>query len=291
MPLAARSLPQPHPAVALMARETTVREAPVSRVLAGEAVPDDRWALRGEEFLFRTIEGIGLHYRRGDGITLDCPPGIDQRTITLWLNGTLYAAIAALNGLFPLHASAVEHRGKVFAFTGPAGAGKSTLVAALGRAGFAQFCDDTLILDIAGGGPPVCLPGHKRLKLWAEGVALAGVEPGDQVAVAYPKHFVDPVGGTITEPLPLAELVFLETGDTPLVAPLAGGERIERLQDDHYTAELWRQANAQQRPERFATLAALARRITMRRFVRPFDPARFPAGIDCIAAHIRKTAA
>ena len=291
MPQAALALPQPHPALALMARETRVREGAVPRVLAGEAVPDDRWALRGEEFLFRTIDGIGLHYRCGAGITLERPAGTDPRTIELWLNGTLYAAIAALNGLFPIHASAVGHRGRVHAFSGPAGAGKSTLVAALGRAGFVQFCDDTLILDISGEGPPVCLPGHKRLKLWPAGVALAGVEPGELVAEDYPKHFVEPAGGAIVEPLPLAELVFLERGDEPLVAPLAGAERIARLQDDHYTAELWRQATDQPRAERFATLAELARRIAMQRFVRPFEPARFAQGIDRIAAHIRKATA
>lgn len=291
LPQAALALPQPHPAVALMARETAVREGPVPRTIAGETVADDRWALRGEEFLFRTIEGIGLHYRRGDGITLDRPPGIDQRTIALWLNGTLYAAIAALNGLFPFHASAVEHRGRVHAFTGTAGAGKSTLVAALGRAGFAQFCDDTLILDISGDGPPVCLPGHKRLKLWPEGVALAGVEPGELVAHDYHKHFVEPAAGTIAQPLPLAELVFLERGDAPQVVPLAGAERIDRLQDDHYTAELWRQANAKPRPEYFATLVALARRIAMQRFVRPFDPARFAESTGLMAAHIRRATA
>ena len=291
MPHPARPLPQPHPAVALMARETAVREGPVAHEIAGEAVPDDCWALRGDQFLFRTIEGIGLQYRRGEGITMDRPPGIEQRTIDLWLNGTLYAAIAALNGLFPFHASAVEHRGRIHAFTGTAGAGKSTLVAALGRAGFAQFCDDTLILDVSGDGPPVCLPGHKRLKLWPEGVALAGVEPGELVAHDYHKHFVEPVSGTVAEPLPLAELVFLERGDEPLVAPLGAAERIERLQDDHYTAELWRQANARPRPEYFATLAALARRIAMARFVRPFEPARFAQGIDHIAAHIRKAPA
>lgn len=296
MPHAARPLPQPHPALALMARETRVREGPVPRELAGRAVPDDRWMLRGEEFLFRTCEGIGLHYRRGAGITLESPAGTDPRTIELWLNGTLYAAIAALNGLFPLHASAVEHRGRVYAFSGPAGAGKSTLVAALGvaalgRAGFAQFCDDTLILDISGEGPPMCLPGHKRLKLWPEGMALAGVEPGELVAADYPKHYVEPAKGSIAEPLPLAELVFLEPGDDPLVAPLGGAERIERLQDDHYTAELWRQAADQLRAERFATLAALARRIAMGRFVRPLDPARFAESTDFIAAHIRKAPA
>ena len=300
MPSAARLLPQsqtaPHPALALMARETQVREGFVPRVLAGTALRDDSWVLRGDEFLFRTSDGIGLHYLRGAGITLEQPAGTDPRTIALWLGGTLYAAIAALNGLFPLHASAIEHQGQVYAFSGPAGAGKSTLVAALGvaaldRAGFAQFCDDTLILDIAGEGPPVCLPGHKRLKLWPEGVALAGVEPGELVAADYPKHYVQPAAGSIGEPLPLAELVFLERGDDPLIAALSGGERIDRLQDDHYTAELWRQATDRSRAERFAMLAALARRIPMSRFVRPFDPARFAHSTGFIGAHIRKAPA
>ena len=291
MPQAALALPQQHPALALMARETRVREGHVARSLGGIALPDDGWTLLGDAFLMRTEAGIGLHYRRGKGITLERPPGADPRSIALWLNGTLYAAIAALNGLYPIHASAVAHRGRVFAFTGATGAGKSTLVAALGRAGFAQFCDDTLILDISGEGPPVCLPGHKRLKLWPEGVALAEVEPGELVADDYPKHFVDPAGGTVAEPLPLAGLYYLEQGEFPEVAALAGGDRIERLQDDHYTAELWRQAAGETRAARFATLAALARRIAMQRFVRPFDPARFAEGIDFIATHIEGVSA
>ena len=295
MTQAALALPPQHPAIALMARETRVREGRVARTLGGTPLADDSWMLHGGEFLMRAEGGIGLHYRRGHGITLERPPGADPRTITLWLNGTLYAAIAALNGLYPIHASAVAHRGRVFAFTGATGSGKSTLVAALGRAGFAQFCDDTLILDISGasthGGPPLCLPGHKRLKLWPEGVALAGVEPGELVADDYRKHFVEPAGGTVGEPLPLAGLFFLEQGETPEVAPLAGGERIERLQDDHYTADLWRQATDQTRAARFATLAALARRMAMQRFTRPFDPARFAEGIDFIAAHIEGASA
>ena len=291
MPHAALALTPQHPAVALMARETRVREGRVAHSLGGISLHDDSWVLRGSEFLMRASGEIGLHYRRGEGITLEQPEGTDPRTIALWLNGTLYAAIAALNGLYPIHASAVAHRGRVFAFTGAAGAGKSTLVAALGRAGFAQFCDDTLILDISGEGPPLCLPGHKRLKLWPEGVALAGVEPGELVADDYHKYFVEPAGGTVAEPLPLAGLFYLEQGETPEVAPLAGGERIERLQDDHYTAELWRQAAGQTRAARFATLAALARRIAMQRFTRPFDPARFAEGIDFIATHIEGASA
>ncbi len=276
-----------------MDRETKLRTGPVPQVLGGFAVEPGQHFLHGEEFLLRTEGGIGFHYRRSEGIAVEAPTGTDPRDVSLWLAGSVHAAVAALNGLYPLHASAVAHEGRVHAFTGPAGAGKSTLVAALTKQGFTQFADDTLLLDLSGassneGSAPLCLPGHKRLKLWPEALALAGVEGRGEVAGDYPKQFVDPAAGFATSPLPLGELVFLETGETPCMEPLAGGERIARLQDDHYTAQLWLAAERPDRAARFAGLARLAGRIAMRRFVRPFDPARFDEGVAAIAAHIRR---
>lgn len=268
-------------------RETRVREGPVPNELDGVPVPRPGWRMGRDAFLLRADNGIALLYRRGEGITVEQPASADPRDVDLWLNGSVYSAVAALNGLFPLHASAVAHDGKVYAFSGPAGAGKSTLVAALGRAGFAQFCDDTLLVDTAGAGPVVCLPGHKRLKLWTEGAALAGVRGGAQVASDYAKVFVEPTAGTVERPLPLAELVFLEQGESEAVRPIVGGERIERLQDDHYTAQFWTLAGGRTRAQAFTELAGIAARIPMRRFVRPFAPAQFAAGVAFIAGHIR----
>ncbi|HUQ14231.1 MAG TPA: hypothetical protein VM055_08155 [Novosphingobium sp.] len=275
-----------HPAMALMARETRVREGAVAHDIDGVEVPAGAHCLAGDAFVMRGVDDLAFAYRPGEGITIEGLPDADPRHVQLWLHGTIYAAVAALNGLFPLHASAVAHEGRVYAFTGPTGAGKSTLVAALAKAGFAQFCDDTLLLELAADGPPTCLPGHKRLKLWPEGAALAGVRTGELVADDYAKHYVDPPAGVIAEPLPLAELIFLETGDGCAFVPISGGERIERLQDDHYTAQLWLAARRAARADRFAELAALASRITMRRFARPFDPARFAEGVAAAADHI-----
>jgi hypothetical protein len=174
--------PEPlHPALATMARETRVRRDAVARELDGETVAEGCWRLAGDAFLLSVEGGIRFHYRRGQGVTIDAPAGIDARDLELWLNGSVYAAVAALNGLLPLHASAVEHRGRVYAFAGPPGAGKSTLAAALGHDGVALWADDTLVLDLAGEGTVVCLPGHKRLKLWPDGVRLAGARAGEGV--------------------------------------------------------------------------------------------------------------
>lgn len=272
-----------------MERETAAREGRVPHELGGFAIAPGEHFLHGDAFVLRTTSGIGFHYRRGEGLIVEAPAGSDPRDVALWLAGSVHAAIAALNGLYPLHASAIVYEGRVHSFTGAAGAGKSTLVAALAQRGFTQFADDTLLLDLTNEGPPLCLPGHKRLKLWPDALALAGVQGRGEVAADYPKQFVDPPGRAATDPLPLAELVFLERGEAIRVEALAGGERIARLQDDHYTAQLWLAAARPDRAARFAGLARLAARIAMRRFVRPFDPARFEAATACIAAHVRET--
>jgi hypothetical protein len=102
------------------------------------------------------------------------------------------------------------------------------------------------------------------------------------------KRFVEPVAGTVEAVLPLAAIHFLEPGEEPRLQPISAGERIARLQDDHYTAELFERARGLSRADRFAQLAAIAARVSMTRFARPFDPARFREGRDFIADIIRE---
>ena len=130
------------------------------------------------------------------------------------------------------------------------------------------------------------MPGHKRLKLWPEGIVLAGAETREVVASFYPKYFADPPAWTVSEALPLAELIFLETADEPAVLPISAGERIARLQDDHYTTRLFERASNLTRPQRFMQLAAIAERLPMRRLARPFDHDSFEEGLAFIFNHI-----
>lgn len=273
-------------AMALMAAENRCVRGVAPGTIEGVEVVPGSWCLGQDAFQLRTADGIVLHYAQGAGVIVDAPESADPRDVRLWSEGTLYAAVAALNGLFPLHASAIAHEGRVFAFTGPAGAGKSTLVAALGQAGFAHFCDDTLILETVGAGPPIALPGHKRPKLWPEGAELAGVRAGERVASDYAKHFVDPAV-TVADPLPLAALFVLGESSEAGFGDLGLAERIGVLEDDHYTAELWRQAGRKPREQRFAELASLARRIPMQRFERPLDRERFAETVTLAKAQIR----
>ncbi|MFC4293813.1 hypothetical protein ACFO0A_01940 [Novosphingobium tardum] len=187
------------PAARLMERETRRRFAPVAAVLDGIAVEPGHSLLRGDAFVLNAGRDIVFHYRRGEGVTVSAPPQAEAGEVELWFNGSVYAAIASLNGLLPFHASAIAHEGRVHAFSAPPGGGKSTLTAALGREGFALFCDDTLILDISDPDRIMCLPGHKRLKLWPDALDLTGATGEEQVSAGYPKVFASPSAGAVSQ--------------------------------------------------------------------------------------------
>lgn len=280
--------------MALLRRETAVRYGTVPDALGAIAVGPEEYALVGDEFLMRTKDGLAFHYRKHQGVTVELGAQADPADEALYLNGSVYAAAASINGFYPLHASAIAVDGQVVAFNGPAGAGKSTLIAELGRRGYPMVCDDTLILDISASGPAsgpiLALPGHKRLKLTASAFVLTGAAQEERVAQTIDKHYAAPAAGTITEMLPLAALVLLTDGPRAVVERVRGGACLRALQDDHYTQGLFLAANRPDRAARFAQLARLAGAIRIYRFSRPHDIATFSADVDVVEEQLHALA-
>lgn len=259
----------------LLAEQTRVTYAPVPPALGGVAVGPGHSRILGASYLLHSDSGYRYFYKHGAGIRIERPANPDPAEEALWLNGSVYAAVASINGLLPIHASAIAHQGQVYAFTGPSGAGKSTLIAALGAMGLPMFCDDTLVLDLSNPAQIVCLPGHKRLKLSAEAIGLTGAVREEKVGAMIDKFYAAPPGGDVREPLPLARLVFLEEGPEPALLPVSGAQRFARLTDDHYTAELFALGRQLDLAGRFEIQARMAAQIEMARLVRPCDTARF----------------
>jgi hypothetical protein len=272
--------------ITLLQRETAVRYGTVPDGLGATPVGLEQYALVGDEFLMRTKDGLAFHYRKGHGVTVELGAQADPADEGLYLNGSVYAAAASINGFYPLHASAIAVDGQVIAFTGPAGAGKSTLIAELGRRGYPMVCDDTLILSTPAAGPIQALPGHKRLKLTSSAFELTGAAQQERVAQTIEKHYATPAAGTITRILPLTALFLLVEGPQAAVEPVRGGACLRALQDDHYTQGLFLAANRPDRAERFAQLARLAGAIGIYRFIRPHDARAFSADVDLLEEHL-----
>jgi len=270
----------------LMERETRVRHGPVDLDRFGGRLEPGHSHLEADSFLLHTPEGLRYFYSKGEGITICRDTAADASEENLWLNGSVYSAIACINGLVPIHASAVVHGGDVFAFTGPSGSGKSTLIAALGQLGLPMFCDDTLVLDLGEPDIVICLPGHKRLKLTPEALELTGARAEEKVGTDVDKYYAQAPAGDVMTPLPLAELTFLEVGTHLAMERLPGTERFLRTQDDHYTAHLFAVSRQFDRAAQFEHRSRLAQQIAMFRFARPWDRACFAETVAMAARHI-----
>lgn len=276
--------------IELMRRETRCSYGVVTHSLSSDPLRQCAWQLVGNQFLLR---GEGDHYflyRKGAGIKIERGADADLSEESLWLNGSVYAAVASMNGLLPIHASAVVANDMVFAIAGPPGAGKSTLTAALGRLGLPMFCDDTLVLDLSHPDRTDCLPGHKRLKLTREAIRLTGATEEEKVSATVDKYFARPLSGTVSSMLPLAELIHLERGEQTKIEAIRGAERLSRLDDDHYTNTIYARAQGFDRAALFGHLSHLSDRIAMARFVRPTSDADFEGVVETLRNYIRTRA-
>ena len=238
-------------------------------------------------FLLSLPMGLAFHYRRGAGTVFRRWPGVGDDVVALFFEGTVLGAIAWLNGFVPLRASAVLHGGKVHAFAGSAGAGKSTLAAALARHGMALCADEVLIIETDDPARTVVLPGTERAKLWGDALALVGCDAGPAVRPGIDKFHVPDLPAAPRTPLPLHRLYFLESGAQggPGIAGIPSSDRLERLASAWYRPQFFYPLVGPDHA--FETATRLARAVPMARFHRSRTPATFAAAVAMIAAHIR----
>jgi hypothetical protein len=120
----------------------------------------------------------------GDAVRCDPHPGCPLPTLRHLLLDQILPLALGLRGSLVLHASGVHVDGLgVVAFAGPAGAGKSSLAAAMGLAGHAIVSDDSLLVRRRGDRPFV-VPGYPGARLWRDAARGLGL-PLDGGAVAH----------------------------------------------------------------------------------------------------------
>ncbi|MEP5936804.1 MAG: hypothetical protein ABJ239_00600 [Erythrobacter sp.] len=197
----------------------------VERLVAEKLLFDDgKMRLARDRFTFTSPSGAQFRYVLGQRIALHVPDGLeDEARLFLW--GTVFGAVAWLNDLLPLHASAVEAGGRIIAFTADSGGGKSTLAAALAERDFRHVCDDTLVLAPSDAGF-VGLPDGKPLKLWDEALSLVSVSNLGRISTVPGKNYAE-VGNVCADPAPISDLVFMEEGEDVSLTPIIGSEKLQ----------------------------------------------------------------
>jgi hypothetical protein len=167
--------------------------------------------------------------RDGRRILVDPAPGASERDVRLYLLGTVLAALCHQLRLLPLHATAVEVGGEAAAIAGASGAGKSTLAAQFQARGRPVLADDLCAVQIVAGREPTVWPGLRRIKVWPDSLALAGLAGAVLPRVADDiDKLVLPVAPAAVRPRRLSRIYVLEPrdfGDVEIIR-LSGPEAV-----------------------------------------------------------------
>jgi hypothetical protein len=235
--------------------------------------------------VLRVLDTADYLVDAGASIRMALHPQGDLGMAKLYLLGSALGLALHQRGLLVMHASGVLHSGRVTMFVGDSGAGKSTLAAELARSGRGVLADDLLAVDLAEPGRPMVWPGARSFKLWADTLDALGLEKEEsrQVSNRLDKYFTLNPRTLADAPYPLAEIMVLDTceaGDAATVEIMASLQAVSAVSTFTYRPEfvglLGRQA------EHFRQCATLASQVTVRRFRRPWDPARIRSSVELL---------
>lgn len=154
--------------------ELTIRLGPVPAELDGAPRMAHEYEVSGGSILFRAFGVARFLMEDGMRITVELERGADPASMRVYLLGSALAALLHQRQCFPLHASAVLHKGRCHAFIGNSGAGKSTTAALLSQRGLPLVSDDILVLGQGAEGGAVAMPGVPTLKLWDDSAEATG---------------------------------------------------------------------------------------------------------------------
>jgi hypothetical protein len=186
-----------------------------------------------------------------------------------------------------LHSSAVEIRGCAVAFSGDAGAGKSTTAGAMALRGFPVLAEDVVALQEANG-KFLAMPGYPRVCLWPDSVEklLGRAEALPRLTEAWDKRYL-PLDGKqgkfSAEPLPLG-LIYLfaarsnEEG-APGIEAMSPREALLELVKNTYMNWL---LDREQRAMEFDVLSRVVNQVLVRRITAHSDAKKIAALCDLI---------
>ena len=231
------------------------------------------------------------------------PHGGDDREIGEHLAKTAWTALLLQRGVVPFHASAVAFEAGAVLFLGRSGAGKSSLVGALLKRGYAMLADDVVGIapdsSLPGAStsrfpaPTPCsllaLPAYPRLRLCADALdALVwrgqALEEGKRSGKA-----LAPVRRFHASPLSIRSVCLLGSHNLSDIEleTMRGASAVEALRQQVLLKHLINGLGQRRRRELFHTVAAMVRQAPVARVKRPASAFRLDALTDRVEEHLR----
>jgi hypothetical protein len=267
--------------------DVTVRRGAVPDRLEGATGTGPTWQVAGTRFLLH-IPGVA-RFMLEDGSSIIFAPDSEDSLddVPVFVIGSAFGVLLHQRGQIVLHASAVRVNDKAVLFCGAAGAGKSTLAAALAQRGYALVNDDVCTLAIEPGLAPRVHPDGRQLKLWGQAIdrlelALAR---GERVRAKIEKFYVTP-SEVFTEPLVLGAAYMLREARPPHAPGIDKPNAVDAallLRRNAYRPRLIRQFN--QRASYFRAAADVANAAGIFQLTRALDFTKMPDVISLLERH------
>ncbi len=174
---------------------------------------------------FRVAPEGEIHYKRVSEAS--------DELIRVPLLGSVLAVALHFRNTLVMHGNAMSVNGRGVIVVGSKGRGKSTLSAAMVRAGHAVHAEDAASVDLSEGSPVVAFRGTRQLRLWrdsfehllsAAGLATRSIhELSDKCVVSLPDHPEVPAR------LPLDRLYIVEEAKELSFQPLSPAEAWQQV--------------------------------------------------------------
>ena len=265
--------------------DVTIRCAPVVSELDGITDLGPTWQAAGDRFLLRVPDIARFLLTGGRDIAFEMENCGAPEDAAAFLAGSVFGILLHQRRHVVLHASAVRVNGKAVLFCGPAGAGKSTLAAALMRRGYPVVTDDLCGIDLKGA--PLVHPDGRQLKLWPESIAELelGARRGAAVRPGVEKYYVEPTAAC-PHALPVGAVYMLRevsAPHSPGITPVNIVDAAFLLQRGAFRPGLVRRMGLQE--EHFRAAAAIVDAAGVFELRRPFGFAAMPLVVGWLEDH------
>lgn len=214
--------------------EVQIQAGPVPERLSGLVASDRHGDLGPDGRFLMDDPGVARFLVEGGRlVTIEtAPDAAAAAAVRALIYGTVQGMLCHQRGLFPVHASSVVVGGRAILITGPRGAGKSALAAALAGHGASLLADDVSVL--VPGDRPMVLPGLACLNLDPDMIAHLGFPAQGLPPPVWGKCRVPGFIPAAPAPAPLAAVFHL------CLDPDAVGPQLSPLSPQHALALLHR---------------------------------------------------
>jgi len=248
-----------------------IRFGDVPASLEGAVEIGPNWLSAPPQFLLTVPGVVRILVASGSEMVVAPAPGVAIEDAAIFVVGTGIAIALYQRGVLILHASAVTHKDRAFAFSGVSGAGKSTLAALLClNADCEMLSDDVSAVDLAGARPLLWADG-RRFRLWEDVIGWLRLADrrGLPVRTAINKYHIEFPAYDHPQLPPLRAIYMLANlpeGSAPTIEPVPFGQAAFSLDRLAYRPVLSRQLR--QQTQKFEQMAKLLRHVPVYLFSR-----------------------